>query len=263
MRSSWSQLLLAGLAVIFAAAAGSLLSSGTTTVSFVVGLTLAIGAAMVCGAAAALQVFRAQQAASPIDTADLTIDLAEGVPAGTSRRFSLASVKPLGAFVAATSATVALAVILIGWSDGPSRAEPLPMTMPVAALVVPQATPAASPLQKVALVSAPAVVKAATVERNVDGSLARRECLAQIESAHLFLGMAREAKGVGAYTRMSNTQIKRYQAARPVDALTLQRIALRMWDQRNAPDRDGRWWSSQYASCEQARVAGAGYVVRG
>jgi hypothetical protein len=259
--TSWSQLVLAALAVVFAAAAGSLLSSGTTSLTFFIGIALAVGAAMVCGGAAAVQVFRAQMAArAPADTEELTIDLADGVPAAS--RASLKALRPLVSFVAACSVTLALAIVVAGWSDARSvTPSALPM---VAEAVAEQPVPVAVPeVTTQPVEAAPVAVPATVLRAPVNPSLARRECLAQIESAHLFLGLAREAKGAGAYTRLSNTQIKRYQAARPVDGLTLQRIALRMWEQRDAPDRDGRWWSSQYASCEQARVAGAAYTVRG
>jgi hypothetical protein len=51
--------------------------------------------------------------------------------------------------------------------------------------------------------------------------------------------------------------------SKPVGPRTLARIAERMWERRDQPDRDAAWWSGQYARCEAARTAGSWYVVRG
>lgn len=96
-----------------------------------------------------------------------------------------------------------------------------------------------------------------------DASHARRECMAQVESAHLFLQLARQAENEAAYSLATEPQIQRLLKEKPVGPRTLARIAERMWEQRDAPDRDPSWWSRQYSRCEQARLGGNWYVVRG
>jgi hypothetical protein len=99
--------------------------------------------------------------------------------------------------------------------------------------------------------------------RAIAPSTARRECMAQIESARLFLQLARETQDPANYSQATEVQIARMLKARPVGPRTLTRIAERMWERREAPEREAAWWSSQYARCEAARSSGSWYVVRG
>jgi hypothetical protein len=94
-------------------------------------------------------------------------------------------------------------------------------------------------------------------------SAARRECMAQIETARLFLQFARDAVDEQQYGRATSEHIARSLASRPVGPRTLARIAERMWERRAEPDRDPAWWSGQYSRCEQVRSGGSWYVVRG
>lgn len=267
MRSSWSQLLLAAASVVLAAIAGSLFSSGPVSAALLAALVVVVAAAMFCGAAAAVQAFRARVRSQADESSeDPTIEL-DAAALALRPAAPWPALRPLGAFVAASSVTIALIAATLAWTRD-SNAIATQVDPPAVAAIDAEPTPVASPsAERAAPVSAlPASVSAVRVRsavRAADPSLARRECFAQIESAHLFLGLARQATGAGAYTRSSNSEIKRYQQARPIDPLTLQRIALRMWEQRNAPDRGPEWWSSQYARCEEARVAGSGYIVRG
>jgi hypothetical protein len=103
----------------------------------------------------------------------------------------------------------------------------------------------------------------ATPTRPLVASAARRECMAQIESARLFLQLARQADNEAGYSLATEPQIDRMLQARPVGPRTLARIAERMWQQRDAPERSAEWWSSQFTRCEEARTSGNWYVVQG
>jgi len=94
-------------------------------------------------------------------------------------------------------------------------------------------------------------------------SAARRECMAQIESARLFQQIARQASDREGYAAATAAQIERMLKARPVGPRTLSRIADRMWDARGVPERGAAWWSLQYSRCEEARISGTWYVVKG
>jgi hypothetical protein len=87
--------------------------------------------------------------------------------------------------------------------------------------------------------------------------------MAQIESARLFLQIARQTEDSAGYSLATEEQIARTLKTRPVGPRTLARIAERMWELRDAADRDPAWWSTQFARCEQARSSGSWYVVRG
>lgn len=125
----------------------------------------------------------------------------------------------------------------------------------------PEAQPVSTPASAAGAPQAPLSTKLVT--RTVTPSLARRECLAQVESAHLFMTIARNSSSASIYTRLTNTEIKRIAAGRPVKPYTLQHIAQGMWDRRREPDRGAAWWSQQYARCEESRIDGGSYVVRG
>jgi hypothetical protein len=125
----------------------------------------------------------------------------------------------------------------------------------------PDAQPVSAPAS---LAGAPgAALSTKLVTRTVTPSHARRECLAQVESAHLFMNIARTSSSASLYTRLTNTEIKRIAAGRPVKPYTLQHIAQGMWERRHEPDRGAAWWSQQYARCEESRIDGGSYVVRG
>jgi hypothetical protein len=264
MRSWRSPGLLAVLAIVFAAAAGLLIASHASSAFALMSTAVAVGAAMVCGGLAAIQILRsASTDAAPATDGDITVEITPAglaLPSQVARRHALLTT--VGPFVAASAATVALLVGAVSWTSGrglPAAPAPaLPAAPSVADATLPDPTPV--------ILAAPEQDEHLKVRANVrplDSSRVRRECLAQIESAHLFLTMAREAKGPGAYAQSTNSQIKRYSASRPVDSRTLQHIALRMWEQRHSPDRGPLWWSSQYSRCEETRVAGGGYTVRG
>jgi len=94
-------------------------------------------------------------------------------------------------------------------------------------------------------------------------SAARRECMAQIESANLFLQIARQSADQTEYALATQGHITRMLKSRPVGPRTLGRIAERMWDLREAPERGSAWWASQFTRCEAARSGGSWYVVKG
>lgn len=94
-------------------------------------------------------------------------------------------------------------------------------------------------------------------------SAARRECMAQIESAHLFLQSARQSTTQEQYDQATQAQIARMLTVKPVGPRTLNRIAERMWEAREAQQRSSAWWASQFSRCEAARSSGSWYVVRG
>jgi hypothetical protein len=75
--------------------------------------------------------------------------------------------------------------------------------------------------------------------------------------------LARKTTRPSTYTSATRPEIEQLLKSNRLPPRTLEHIALRMWEQRNEPERGPAWWSSQYASCEAARRAGAGYVVRG
>jgi hypothetical protein len=269
----WSRLVLALCTVVLAAWAGAVLSSGPLDGPALLRLGLAICGAMACGVAAALNSYRdlERRGTGSTDNGDPTIEIGiPGVP-GAAPAPAYGPLKILGGFIGAAGMLVAIAAVGLLWSRASVPTEATSASP--AELAADSSEP--TPSQPTALQNASAVpIALATsiapghgavraVLRSVDASRARRECLAQVESAHLFLGLARQAESAGAYTRSTNPQIKRMLDGRPVDPRTLQHIALRMWEQRSAPDRGPQWWSAQYARCEQALMAGSSYVVRG
>lgn len=97
----------------------------------------------------------------------------------------------------------------------------------------------------------------------ITASQARQECMAQVEAARLFLGLARDSTSRGDYEVKLRTELERFRRDRPVGPRTLTLIATAMWSRRKSPDPDAAVWSSEYSQCEQARNAGSYYVVRG
>lgn len=110
---------------------------------------------------------------------------------------------------------------------------------------------------------APAEAPAPVRDAGVAPSAARRECMAQIESARLFQQIARQSADHDGYAAAAGAQIERMLKARPVGPRTLSRIADRMWEGRADPERGASWWAGQFSRCEQARIAGSWYVVKG
>ena len=160
---------------------------------------------------------------------------------------------------------VGSAVWLTGGSSdalGSAAAQARSVPAPVAANATPPSSPAASTAPRGSSAARVSLVEEPTVEP-VAPSAARRECMAQIESAHLFRQLASQASDQSKYSRAASAQINRMTKARPVGPRTLSRIAERMWEQRSAPDRGAAWWSTQFSRCEQARMGGSWYVVRG
>ena len=129
---------------------------------------------------------------------------------------------------------------------------------PPVAVTTPEAVEATEPATT-ASANGSAVVR----DNAVAPSAARRECMAQIESARLFLQLARQSDDAAQYSSATELQIARMLNHRPVGPRTLGRIAERMWEQRASPERNASWWSTQFARCEAARSGGSWYVVRG
>ncbi len=90
----------------------------------------------------------------------------------------------------------------------------------------------------------PPVSASALPSNAVAPSAARRECMAQIESAHLFLQFARQSATPEQYAHATQAQIAQMLKAKPVGPRTLNRIAERMWDARQAEQRNAAWWAS-------------------
>jgi hypothetical protein len=269
----WSRVALAGLTVVLAAYAGSIISAGWWDAGTLPRVLIALGAAMACGVAAALACYGDLERRGPDarDAGDTTVEIGRSMALTGSSAPAYGPLKTLGGFIAAASSLVVFSVAGLLWTaqrtagGGDLTAGSEVAMAPVPAPdTVEDPRPTAMHANVVMPLEAGAgPVAVRTVLRTVDASRARRECLAQVESAHLFLGLARQAKTPGGYARTTNPQIKHMLEGRPIDPRTLQHIALRMWERRDAPDRGPEWWSAQYARCEEARVAGASYVVRG
>ena len=95
------------------------------------------------------------------------------------------------------------------------------------------------------------------------GSAARRDCMAQVESAVLFALVAKGATSRGAYNVTVNREIKRLLAQHTVrEPRTLDLIAAQTWAERSRVSASPRWWAVQYRQCEQHHLQGAQYLVR-
>jgi len=94
------------------------------------------------------------------------------------------------------------------------------------------------------------------------GSAARRDCMAQVESAVLFQLMARDAKTRGAYNVAVNREIKRLLGRHAVrEPRTLDLIAAQVWAERSRISASPAWWTAQYRRCEERGLQGAQYLV--
>ncbi|HEV7631727.1 MAG TPA: hypothetical protein VGO41_01980 [Steroidobacteraceae bacterium] len=107
-----------------------------------------------------------------------------------------------------------------------------------------------------------------TAQRNVAaplavfGSAARRDCMAQVESAVLFQLMARDAKNRGTYNVAVNREIKRLLGRHAVrEPRTLDLIAAQVWAERSRLSASPAWWTAQYRRCEERGLQGAQYLV--
>lgn len=200
------------------------------------------------------------------DTVELQLAETRSLPA-------LPKPAPLRGLMIGGVAAVALFVLAtLYWLEGSKQpaalaaADASEVTVAAAALpVMPEPESVAPPPPDPAPVeeTPPTASTASTGAPVITPSNARRECMAQIESARLFLQIARSSPSQVGYAEATATQIDRLLKARPVGPRTLSRIAERMWDLRDAPERDAAWWSGQYARCESARSSGSWYVVRG
>jgi hypothetical protein len=171
---------------------------------------------------------------------------------------------PLRASLVLGVLTAALFVLCAAWPRGSNDARgETPAHLPLASAMpdrpdVPLATPAAQePVARTVSLTDDAATE------GLAPSAARRECMAQIGSAHLFRQIASQSSDRSNYSRAASAQIRRMVKARPVGPRTLSRIAERMWEQRSTPDRGAAWWSTQFSRCEEARTGGTWYVVRG
>jgi hypothetical protein len=246
------------VAILLSAHAGTLIAAAPLDGMRYVELAAAVLAAMACGATAAwLYCADSTRRDTVVDAGE---DITREIPvveSGAARSRASTSLRGI-ALVPLALVVLALPVLGVYWSERTTAsAVPASTPLPVASAIP---TPVATPAVQVAT---PALQAPTAPVVSVDPSRARRECLAQIESAHLFLMLARKANRPSTYTSATRPEIEQLLKSNRVPPRTLEHIALRMWEQRDAPERGPAWWSSQYASCEAARLAGAGYVVRG
>ena len=160
---------------------------------------------------------------------------------------------------------VANAASVLGMSaSGSSAAFAVPVLAQPGAAAAPLAgpTPADVPSSGSAQTEVPEAAPA-TGPAPLGGSAARRECMAQIEAARLFLQLARQSESRTGYVIASESQISRFLKEKPVGPRTLEHIAERMWNARGEPDRAGAWWAAQFSKCESTRRGGAHYIVTG
>lgn len=286
LRTQGGSLALSVLAIVFAMIAGVQMAKGLSGSAghWLTGIE-AIAAAMLCGSLVALKRLSGraareadvrQREREPDSTVEMEVRGEPMRPASESlAEHPLPSWRPALTLTAAGLLGFAVLMTVPPRADEDTGADSIAAasieeTFAEQADALPSADanspgPAAQPVSTPASVSgAPdAALSTKLVTRTVTPSLARRECLAQVESAHLFMTIARNADSTSLYTRLTNTEIKRLAASRPVKPYTLQRIAQGMWDRRNEPDRGAAWWSQQYARCEESRIDGGSYVVRG
>lgn len=295
LRTRFGSVAMSALAVVFAMYAGVQMAQGLGGPGHWLAAVGAIAAAMFCGSIVALQRLnqrtRSPRAAASQGDPVLDSTLEMEVCGETSRA---TSARPFERSAPSWRPALALTVAgLLGFTAltmVPPRAEQSPVASGNASAAASAGT---DPLADAGLVTradahavvettlpeeAPAVAGAPVVatqqaaspplstklvSRTVAPSLARRGCLAQVESAHLFMNIARQSASASVYARLTNMEIKRFAASRPVDPYTLQHIAQDVWERRQEPERGPSWWSRQYARCEEARIDGGAYVVRG
>lgn len=234
----------------------------------------AIVVAMICGSTLALHYFerRSHPDAGGADTLDATIEMEVRAQPAPMPRLNGRSRPPAWAWGASLATAAALAVIaswltVSGRPAGPLGDDTAPPALAVYADESPARTDAVGAdavAERPASGAPDADIRAAStqsVKHSVVPSIARRECLGQVESARLFMTIARSARTASDYTRLTNPEIKRLAASTPVGPRTLQSIAQRVWYSRNESDRAAAWWTRQYAQCEETRMDGGAYVV--
>jgi hypothetical protein len=92
-------------------------------------------------------------------------------------------------------------------------------------------------------------------------SLARRECMAQVEAGRLFIEQARQSTDRGDYENQVTREIERLAAARAITEYRLTLVSIRMWGLRDGDTPAAQWWTDQYRRCEATRLRGGEYVV--
>jgi hypothetical protein len=165
----------------------------------------------------------------------------------------------------ALPALVLLCVVLL-WNAHIATQPALPGTgeektaeLPV---VTPLATAEAETLPAAAGTQPPPVTQP-TEAPAITTSAARKECMAQVEAARLFLAVARESSSRGDYEVRIRDELERFKRERPVGPRTLTLISTAMWTRRGAADPGAGVWSREYSQCESTRNSGRYYVVRG
>ena len=161
--------------------------------------------------------------------------------------------------------------VAVTW-HGAAEAPPVDLPVQSASLVAPLAAPAvaaqvAVPATPVSSPAAPEQI--AAVARPVSraaqpgyGSRARRDCMAQVESAVLFQLMAKGAASRGAYNVAVNREIKRLAARHAVrEPRMFDLIAAEIWAAKSQLSASRTWWTMQYQRCERSSLQGAQYLV--
>jgi hypothetical protein len=252
-------------AILLSAHAGTLIAAAPLDGMQYCELAAAVLAAMMCGATSAWLYCGdpvQRDGVAEVGSEDITREIPIVTAGGGARSPAVTPLRGI-ALVPVALVVLALPVLAVYFTGRTAPAalatSPAPGVTRTAAAPVLPVTPQAVP----ALLAPLAPPSLTARLQAVDPSRARRECLAQIESAHLFLMLARKATRPSTYTSATRPEIEQLLKSNRVPPRTLEHIALRMWEQRDAPERGPAWWSSQYASCEAARLAGAGYVVRG
>ncbi|MET0291307.1 MAG: hypothetical protein ABW136_03015 [Steroidobacteraceae bacterium] len=239
--------------------------------------TLAITAALLCATIAVRQTLRdtrgeSRRAGSSTEDPENTLEI-DAAETRSQPALVLPPPAPVrGLLIAGIVTTAAFVLATVYWleDEGPqahmaaaAAGERLSRAAP--ALPAPQVEPAEAVQPESGtseIVEAPPPAPVPQMPA-ITPSDARRECMAQIETARLFLQLARSTPTQAGYASATGAHIERILKARPVGPRPLERIADRMWEQREAPERDASWWSGQYARCEAARSGGTWYVVRG
>ncbi|MEO7773967.1 MAG: hypothetical protein ABIT36_12510 [Steroidobacteraceae bacterium] len=163
--------------------------------------------------------------------------------------------------------TILGALLLFGgllvWSNRSETGDPVPSTA-IANVAPPTVAPAsAEPPPAPAVPDAKLQPNPAASAPALTPSQVRQECMAQVEAARLFLGLARVSSSRGDYEVRIRDDVERFRREKPVGPRTLTLIASAMWSRRERADPDASVWSREYTRCEQVRSGGTFYVVRG
>jgi hypothetical protein len=253
--------------------AASLYTFGSVSESTLLPVSLqaavAVVGAAICATCAA-RIPPQQPADKRNDDPDATLEL--GATASHTVIVETQPRPPLrGALIAGIALSAMLVLAALYWLGdivpGDSVSTAAATERPAASPVLLQEPPAAAEPELIApeisVEPAPEIQIVEPAQSALVLSAARRECMAQLETARLFLQIARQAPDPADYTLATETEIERILKERPVGPRTLARIAERMWERRSEPEREPNWWSAQYARCEAARSSGTWYVVRG